>query len=174
MLRLRRFFTALLLLFVGSVAFAQDDSAPDTSRIDRLRAFEQQSQESLQPELVAPQFLDEDGQAVQRLALASYYQYRIDGYRHRQEVFRWQLLSSRVIFVMVIFLVLVGVYFSWLQFRTTMKGASPSGEPGETTFEASASGFKISSPVLGVIILAISLAFFYLYLVHVYPIDEIL
>jgi len=32
----------------------------------------------------------------------------------------------------------------------------------------------VSSPVLGVIILVISLAFFYLYLVFVYPIKEIL
>jgi len=32
----------------------------------------------------------------------------------------------------------------------------------------------VSSPVLGVVILVISLAFFYLYLVHVYPISELL
>jgi hypothetical protein len=31
----------------------------------------------------------------------------------------------------------------------------------------------VSSPVLGVIILVISLGFFYLYLVYVYPISEI-
>jgi len=32
----------------------------------------------------------------------------------------------------------------------------------------------VASPVLGVVILVISLAFFYLYLVYVYPIEEIL
>jgi hypothetical protein len=103
--------------------------------------------------------------------LAAYYQYRVDGYQHRQRVFGWQLLSTKIIFVMVILLVLIGVYFSWLQFRTAMK-AGELGEAQETTFEASTSGFKVSSPVLGVIILAISLAFFYLYLVHVYPIVD--
>jgi hypothetical protein len=46
-------------------------------------------------------------------------------------------------------------------------------EATSTTLEASATGIKLSSPVLGVIILALSLAFFYLYLVHVYPIEEI-
>jgi hypothetical protein len=36
-----------------------------------------------------------------------------------------------------------------------------------------ASGIKVSSPVLGVVILVISLAFFYFYLVYVYPIENI-
>jgi hypothetical protein len=39
--------------------------------------------------------------------------------------------------------------------------------------DLSTAGLKVSSPVLGVIILVISLAFFYLYLVYVYPISEI-
>lgn len=43
-----------------------------------------------------------------------------------------------------------------------------------TSIEASTSGLKVSSPVLGVIILSISLLFFYLYLAFVYPIHEIL
>jgi hypothetical protein len=43
---------------------------------------------------------------------------------------------------------------------------------GTTSIEAGKSGFKISSPVLGVIILTLSLAFFYLYLVHVYPVSD--
>ena len=42
-----------------------------------------------------------------------------------------------------------------------------------TSFSASATGISVSSPVLGVIILVISLAFFYLYLVYVYPISEL-
>jgi len=40
--------------------------------------------------------------------------------------------------------------------------------------ELGQTGLKVSSPVLGVIILVISLAFFYLYLVYVYPIGELL
>jgi hypothetical protein len=43
----------------------------------------------------------------------------------------------------------------------------------QTSLEAGAEGIKISSPVLGVIILVISFLFFYLYLVHIYPISEI-
>ncbi|MGH6925362.1 MAG: hypothetical protein ACRED5_16670 [Propylenella sp.] len=165
-----------LPMLLGSPAAAQEQPpAGDTSRIERLRALDDRGAEGgLEPSVVSPELLDETGQAVQRQALTAYYQYRIDGYEHRQRVFRWQLLSSRIIFVMVIFLVLVGVYFSWLQFRSALRGGPTPSAPSETTFEASASGFKVSSPVLGVIILAISLAFFYLYLAHVYPISEIL
>ncbi len=42
-----------------------------------------------------------------------------------------------------------------------------------TEIVASVKGIKVSSPILGVIILVISLLFFYLYLVYVYPITEI-
>lgn len=52
-------------------------------------------------------------------------------------------------------------------------GAGKTGDAKEHSVELSTSGIKVSSPVLGVIILALSLAFFYLYLVYVYPIKEI-
>jgi hypothetical protein len=113
-----------------------------------------------------------EGIASLQEALKAYYDYRISGYAHRERVFAWQLLSSRIIFVVVIFLVMTGIYFSWLQFSRSLK--STKGEEfKETTFEASTTGFKVSSPILGVIILAMSLAFFYLYLAFVYPISEI-
>ena len=106
-------------------------------------------------------------------ALKGYYDYRIKGFDHRARVFEWQLLSSRIIFVLVIMIVLAGLYFSWLQFQVGLKGAGD-GEDMTTTVEASVSGgIKVSSPILGVIILTLSLVFFYLYLVHVYPISEI-
>ena len=56
-------------------------------------------------------------------------------------------------------------------------GRKDSISPGEgedrTEFSASLKGIKVSSPILGVVILIISLAFFYLYLVYVYPIEDI-
>lgn len=138
-------------------------------------------------------FLDEDGRRALADSLAAYYRYRETGFLHRRAVFDWQLLSSKVIFVAVILLVAVGVYFSWLQFMAAARAPQaplpappPDGAGGEpaaeetgaraglfTTLEASASGIRVSSPVLGVVILVISLAFFYLYLVHVYPVHEV-
>lgn len=105
--------------------------------------------------------------AVNAYALG-YYENLTVGLAHRQKVFAWQYTSSLIIFFVVIGIVLIGLYFSWMQFH-----AAKDGQVGETTVEASKEGFKLSSPVLGVIILVLSLAFFYLYLVHVYPISEI-
>lgn len=167
----------LLLLVAGlasASALAQEEPpAPAPSRIEQLRsALDEGESGGIEPQAISPDLLGEEGAAAQREAFAAYYRYRIIGYEHRERVFRWQLLSSWIIFAMVILLVCVGVYFSWLQFRAALKsGATDSAR--ETTFEASTSGFKVSSPVLGVIILAISLAFFYLYLVYVYPIVEV-
>jgi lysylphosphatidylglycerol synthetase-like protein (DUF2156 family) len=87
-------------------------------------------------------------------------------YQHSQKVFKWQLTSSKLIFITVIILVMAGIVFSGLQFK---KGTSDS----RTELEFSKDGFKVSSSILGVIILVISLVFFYLYLVYVYPIEKV-
>ncbi len=110
-------------------------------------------------------------------ALREYYDYRISGLQHRQRVFEWQLFSSKVIFVIVLVLVFTGIYFAAVQFHSGLsrkaktEGSSESNEV--TEFAASVKGIKVKSPVLGVIILVISLAFFYLYLAYVYPIENI-
>ncbi len=171
-------FTALLLLLALCLALhapatAQEEPAePGVSRIDQLGTPEEEAPGSLAPTIMSPDLLGEEGIASLQEALKAYYDYRISGYAHRERVFAWQLLSSRIIFVVVIFLVMVGIYFSWLQFSRSLKGTKGD-EFKETTFEASTTGFKVSSPILGVIILAMSLAFFYLYLAFVYTISEI-
>ena len=68
-------------------------------------------------------------------------------------------------------------YFSWVQFKTGIREKEKTGKGDRqevTELSASPKGIRISSPVLGVIILTISLLFFYLYLVYVFPIEEIL
>ena len=127
----------------------------------------------LMPNLINPAYLDEAGVRSMQDALKAFYDYRIQGFYHRARVFEWQLLSSRLIFALVILIVAIGLYFSWLQFMVGLKEDGRSAETS-TTLEASPTGgIKVSSPVLGVIILTLSLAFFYLYLVYVYPIEEI-
>jgi hypothetical protein len=44
------------------------------------------------------------------------------------------------------------------------------GAPGETSLELNRDGLKIASPVIGLIVLVVSLVFFYLFLKVVYPI----
>jgi hypothetical protein len=119
------------------------------------------------------------------LAMQRYYEYRANGYAYRSRVFEWQLLSSRVIFLIVLVLVSAGIYFAAVQFRIAMRPAarpaasvepSPllSGVTLATQLEVSSKGVIVNSSVMGIIILALSLAFFYLYLVYVYPITDVL
>jgi hypothetical protein len=114
-------------------------------------------------------------------AMTRYYEYRANGYAYRSRVFEWQLLSSRLIFAVVLALVCAGLYFAWVQFRAAMLAASrPATAPDSagqgvtlaTQLEMSAKGIVVNSSVMGVIILALSLGFFYLYLVYVYPITD--
>ncbi|HSY70588.1 MAG TPA: hypothetical protein VK798_00035 [Alloacidobacterium sp.] len=95
----------------------------------------------------------------------AYWKYQRDAIEQTRKVYAWQHVSSIIIFYVVIFLVLVGVLFSWLQF----KAAAYTGESEE--LDASMKGVKITSSTLGVVILVLSMCFFYLYLRYVYPIN---
>jgi hypothetical protein len=95
----------------------------------------------------------------------AYWKYQRDAIEHTRKVYAWQHISSIIIFYVVIFLVLVGVLFSWLQF----KAAAYKAESEE--LDASMKGVKITSSTLGVVILVLSMCFFYLYLRYVYPIN---
>jgi hypothetical protein len=123
------------------------------------------------PPPTPPGVIDVDHATVEayRASLREYYIYVQKGLQHRQRVFVWQHYSSITIFVVVILLVAAGIYFAAVQFHQSLAR----GTAEATQFEAGTGGLKVSSPVLGVIILVISLAFFYLYLVFVYPIREI-
>jgi len=166
--------------------------------IERFKEVQKQTQEKISDQIkkedgatvnFIPEFSpivlkNEQSKKAMFAAFKSYYEYRSTGFEHRKQVFAWQLFSSKIIFVVVIFLVLVGVYFSWVQFHKKMDDEK-TGEPlpgnsdakkseDVTTISASVKEIKVSSPILGVIILVISLLFFYLYLVYVFPIEEIL
>ena len=86
---------------------------------------------------------------------------------HRENVLKWQHLSTQIILFVVLVLVSLGLYFAWVQFHSDTINQEKS------ELELSVNGVKMSSPVLGVIILTLSLGFFYLYLVYVYPITII-
>jgi len=121
--------------------------------------------------------MDEATAAAYRESLRAYYAYRMAGYDHRLRVFEWQNLSTKIIFVVVLLLVFLGIYFAAIQFHVGLRRRGPDGHPPphEESSEIALSfkGLRIRSPVLGVIVLTISLAFFYLYLVYVYPIETV-
>jgi len=124
--------------------------------------------------------------------------------RHWQKVFDLQYIMSLVIFIVVIFIVLIGLFLSYKQFEFTHemlrkhhdnKKAIVSQGPdatskitntsadqqtetdislsGSNTFEISKDGIKINSAVIGLIILAMAIAFFFLYLEFVYPVHPV-
>lgn len=108
----------------------------------------------------------------------AYETYLIFEMKNNQANFEWNLKSTKIIFWMVIFLVFSGILFSGVQFykatlEKKIRSKSPDQNQLNTEIEANLKGIKISTPILGVIILVISLAFFYLYLIYVYPIIQI-
>ncbi|MEJ2539886.1 MAG: hypothetical protein P8188_07955 [Gemmatimonadota bacterium] len=164
----------ILLLAGASPAAGQDSSAAD-----RLQAMVDSAQraeaEAAPPE--SPRSLPSEP-ALAYADSAELAGYATWGLTHRRRVFEWQHQSSRIIFYAVLFLVFTGVGFSGIQFYRSLRESTDGvrvedgDERGVSHFELSTGGLKISSPVLGVIILGLSLAFFYLYLVYVYPIAE--
>lgn len=108
--------------------------------------------------------------------------YEVTSLDHRRIVLEWQHTSGQIIFWIVVAIVLSGLFFSGMQFYLsvpqTRRAVDADGDKitqdGEATqLEVSLTGLKVSSSVIGIIILTVSLVFFYLYLLHVYPVKEI-
>lgn len=129
----------------------------------------------IQQSVWCPEIIDEETREACWKAYRARLQYYETGLQHRSRVFWWQHMSTRLIFAVVLLLVGAGIFFAWIQFRHDLgaPGSATNESAKEHTVELSTSGIKVSSPVLGVIILTLSFAFFYLYLVYVYPIREI-
>lgn len=99
--------------------------------------------------------------------------YRIWALEHNEKSHRWQMRSGRRIFYCVLFIVAFGLVLSLLQFlpawKRDLKGIEDA--YAQTELSVSESSFKVSSPVVGLIILALSLGFFVAYLKMVYPLS---
>jgi hypothetical protein len=99
----------------------------------------------------------------------------------------WHFLSTIVIFVMVIGIVAFGLRLTWLQFTrehrvriraspsepaTGAEAAAESPPAAPSTLKIGMAGIEITSQVIGLLILALSIGFFYLYARYIYPITE--
>lgn len=173
---LQRLSLLLLLITIHLFAFARyyADSSKHVNNIDSIinavdAKFKNKAQGDSAINVIVAMSRED---SVLRKA---YSQYQLFGLTHRQKTLQWNLTSSIIIFWIVIFLVFSGILFAGLQFYRAMYTREVKGANTDlnTELEANLKGIKVSSPVLGVIILTISLLFFYLYLVYVYPINEI-
>lgn len=173
----------LLVIAVAGLASAQEagdgGAALPSEDVRRDRLLNMQSPPAANdaaPEGPAGLVVSDETAAAYEETLRAYYDYRLRGYEHRMGVFEWQSFSSKLIFAIVLVLVFLGMYFAAIQFHVGLRrGGKPGAGDGSeaTEFVVSVSELKVRSPVLGVVVLAISLAFFYLYLVYVYPIENV-
>lgn len=91
---------------------------------------------------------------------------------HRERVFGWNHISSVIIFFFVMSIITMGMYFSYMQFRESIHKVKRTDLP-TSTMKIGHSGVEVSSSVIGLLILTVSLAFFYLYLENVYPVQTV-
>jgi hypothetical protein len=174
-LKLLVILSCTILLSTNLSARGDSDSARQSRRLDSIlnsvdnRLSKQSSEDSI---LNSIRSLAKEDTILKK----AFIQYQLFGLKHRQQVLAWNLTSSRIIFWSVILLVFAGIAFAGLQFYAALYkkgGTSNSNTTLATELEANLKGFKVNSPVLGVIILLTSFLFFYLYLVYVYPITEV-
>ena len=99
-------------------------------------------------------------------SVTSYYSWAL---KNRKNIITRQQTTGSIIFMLVVTLVLSGLIFSAIQFYIALKYAKRKGAIPDTSLKASLSGVEVSSSILGVIILTLSIVFFYLYLAKVYP-----
>jgi hypothetical protein len=148
-----------------------DELLKEFEDYENARITKSKSDTLFKDENISDDPLDSFIQDVRR----NYYKCIIHEFKHRTHVFTWQFISSIIIFFIVISLVVIGVYFAWLQFKLALKELEKGKEENlKTDLTVSPKEIKLSSPVLGIIILIISLLFLYLYLIYIYPITEIL
>jgi hypothetical protein len=108
-----------------------------------------------------------------------------------QRSYEWHLFSTRLIFFLVIAIVIFGLYITYLQFNRDYHDWTPAHRPiilpaadktppdaevlpsrPVSSIKVGAGGLELSSQVIGLIVLALSFGFFYLYVKEVYPMVE--
>jgi hypothetical protein len=136
----------------------------------------------------APASQRTDDQALQAAIQRQVLQHRIAVESYNQRVYEWQLFNSKIIFWLVVFLVISGVALSGFQFykdhlaqlkyhelteklTTRAEKQQPETIAESLSLEANLKGIKFNSNIIGMMILVVSLLFFFLYLKYVYPIQ---
>jgi hypothetical protein len=99
-----------------------------------------------------------------------YYEYLAAIMDIRIRAFQTQRLASNVILLLVVLVVVAGIMFAGFQL---WKSVSVAGVQQSNELELSASKVRVTSSVVGVVVLTISLVFLYIYTKEVYHISEV-
>lgn len=94
-------------------------------------------------------------------------------FSYPKQVFTQQYIISWVIFVLVILLVLVGLVFSFYQLNYAIRLGNVSSLQTEIAIET-AGRLSISSSIVGIFVLFVSVAFFYLFIKHVFGVRQLI
>lgn len=138
-----------------------------------------------EPSIAAREATDPKVMSAYGDAQAAWYNYLAEGYRFRMRAFERQLTLSLWIFVIVTLLVTAGVVFAGFQLfaglfsrpKIMQEQAAAQAEGtevpnGVTEIQLTATSFVVKTSILGVVVLTIACAFFFLYLKFVYPIQN--
>lgn len=161
------------LMLLPAVGAAQDPEPDPTDLAAELAAAQALNAELVEAVGALSAKLDSASTplALQRRELAmARYRHAIDLLDHRTAVFRWQLVSSYVVLGIVAVVTLAGLVFSAAQLRNALKLSQPQ---GNIDLEISASKVRITSSVVGVVVLTLSIVFLFLFLDRIYEIREI-
>jgi len=111
---------------------------------------------------------EEDKARIQ--AQIKYYEYLNKKAEINLSQYRWQQTASNYLLFLVMVVVLSGIFFSGYQI---WKSSSIKDISSDSTIELSIQKIKVTSSVVGVIVLAISIVFLYFFLIEVYRIKVV-
>lgn len=116
------------------------------------------------------------------------YEYEIWVIKYNKKLYEYQHFSSKILLGISIIVLTCGLYFSYIQFKNkttihniTIKNKQDpenkeefleQDDDSKTSLKIGATGIEISSSIIGLLILCVSLAFFYLYIANIYPIES--
>lgn len=150
----------VLILWALSPAQAQSNESPlDYNRFSEPTGM----QSGLQQEVI--QSLSDD---LEKQFGEAWVEYNRRSMKHRLTSLWTQYALSLLIFILVVAIVSFGIAMSYKQFSKSEKDADKT-----TTIKFGQYGVEVSTSITGVVVLLISLIFFYLYLAVVFPIREI-
>lgn len=101
------------------------------------------------------------------------YQGLLDSFRMRNDIYLRQILTENVLLSMVVFITCMGVILSGLQLLASYNLSQSAADFSQTESKFSIERGKLSvgSSIVGVVILSISFAFFFVFVYFVYKID---
>ena len=103
-------------------------------------------------------------------ALSAQYDDDIAVMKQYQSVLAWELFASNVSLWLVAFIVLAGVGFAGVQLWQAVQKGAPQ---AETQLEIAATKFRLTSSVVGIVVLGMSYFFFYLFVKDIYPLTPV-